>query len=108
MNKNHSHKKALLDSKISQVGINGEKIKVTERVDIVSLVKKRSLFYGDSTTRLINLWPLVRSSHRPSSVNVPFYGYSKLQLHGTEESRNRRRSNDGDRTGDPSAQKAAH
>ena len=45
MNKNHSHKKALLDSKISQVGIKGEKIKVTERVDIVSLAKKRSLFY---------------------------------------------------------------
>ena len=44
----------------------------------------------------------------PSSVNAPFYGYSKLQLHETEESRNRRRSNGGDRTGDPPAQKAAH
>ena len=43
----------------------------------------------------------------PSSVNAPFYGYLKLQLHGTEESRNRRRSNDGDQTGDPPAQEAA-
>ena len=44
----------------------------------------------------------------PSSVNAPFYWYSKLQLHGTEGSRNRRLSNGGDRTGDPPAQKAAH
>ena len=48
------------------------------------------------------------NSYPPSSVNAPFYGYSKLQLHGIEESRNRRRSNGGDRTGDPPAQKAAH
>ena len=53
MNKNHSHKKALLDSKISQVGIKGEKIPVTESVDIVSLVKKGPYFtrvHCDSTT----------------------------------------------------------
>jgi len=51
------------------------------------------------SNRLINFWP---------SVNAPFYGYSKLQLHGTEKSRNRRRSNNGDRTGDPPAQKATY
>ena len=50
----------------------------------------------------------MRTTYPPSSVNAPFHGYSKLQLHGTEESRNRRRSNEGDRTGDPPAQKAAH
>ena len=61
-----------------------------------------------TVNRLINLRPSVRTSYPPSSVNTPFYGYSKLQLHGTEESRNRRRSNDGDRTGDPPAKKAAH
>ena len=43
----------------------------------------------------------------PSSVNALFHGHSKLQLHGKEKSRNRRQSNDGDRTGDPPAQKAA-
>ena len=42
----------------------------------------------------------------PSSVDAPFYEYSKL--HGTEESRNRRRSNDGNRTGDSPAQKAVY
>lgn len=26
----------------------------------------------------------------PASVSAPFYGYSKLWLHGTEESRSRR------------------
>ena len=64
---------------------------------------KGSFFLGGwhvaDTTRLINLWPSVRTSYLPplnSSVNGPFYGYSKLQLHGTEENRNRRRSNDGD------------
>ena len=64
----------------------------------------------DSTTRLKNLWPSVRTSYPPlpSSVNAPFYGYSRLQLHGTEESRNRRRLIDGDQTGDPPARKAAH
>ena len=84
---------------------------MTGRVDIVSLVKKGPYFMkvdSDSTTRLINLWPSVRTFHPTSSVNAPFYGYSKLQLHGTEESRNICRSNDGDRTGDPSAQKVAH
>ena len=50
----------------------------------------------------------MRTSYPPSSVNAPCYCYSKLQLHGTEESRNRRRSSDGDRAGDPPAQKAAH
>ena len=45
----------------------------------------------NSTTKLINLWPSVRTSYPPSSVNASF----PLQLHGTEESRNRRRSNDG-------------
>ena len=112
MNKNHSLKKALLDSKISQVGMKGEKIQVTERVDIVSLVKKGPYFMkvdGDSTTRLINLWPSVRTFYPTSFVNAPFYRrYSKLPLHGTEESRNKCRSNDEDRTGDPSAQEAAH
>ena len=44
----------------------------------------------------------------PSSLNVLFYRYSELQLHGTEESRNKHRSNDGDRTGEPQARKAAH
>ena len=48
------------------------------------------------------------NSYPPSSVNAPFYGYSKLQLHRIEESRNRRRLNGGDRTGNPPAQKAAH
>ena len=48
------------------------------------------------------------TSYPPSSVNAPFYGYSKLELHRTEESRNRRRSNDRDRTGHPPAQKAVH
>ena len=62
----------------------------------------------DSTTRLINLWPLVCTSYPPSSVNALFYKYSKLQLHRTEEIQNRRRSNDRDRTGDPPAQKAVH
>ena len=62
----------------------------------------------DSATRVISLSPSVRTTYPPSSVNAPFYGYSKLQLHGTEESRNRRRSNDGERTNDPPAQKAAH
>ena len=61
-----------------------------------------------STTRLINLWPSMRTSYPPSSVNAPFDGYSKLWLHGTEESRDRRRSNDGDRTDHPPVQKAAH
>ena len=62
----------------------------------------------DSTTRLINLWPTVRTSYPPSSINAPFYGYSKLQLHGTKKSQNRCRLNDRDRTGDPPAQKAVH
>ena len=43
----------------------------------------------------------------PASVSAPFYGYSKLWLHGSEENRNRRwshwRSNRR-----PLAQKAAH
>ena len=62
----------------------------------------------DSATRLLNLWPSVRTTYPPSSIHSPFYGYSKLQLHGTEESRNRRRSNDGDRTIDPPAENDAH
>ena len=69
----------------------------------------------DSATRVISLSPSVHNNYPPSSVNAPFYGYSKLQLHGTEENRNRRRSNEGDRrsnegdrTNDPPAQKAAH
>ena len=41
----------------------------------------------DSTTRLINLWPLVRTCYPSSSVNAPFHGYSKLQLHGTFDDR---------------------
>ena len=101
----------MLNSKVSQVGMKGEKIQVKGRVDIVSLVKKDPYFMkvdGDSTTRLINLWPSVRTFHPTSSVNAPFYGYSKLQLHGTEERRNICRSNAGDRTSDPSAQKTAH
>ena len=39
----------------------------------------------DSSTRLINLWPSVCTSYSPSFVNATFYGYSNLQLHGTEE-----------------------
>ena len=35
---------------------------------------------SDSTTRLINLWPSMRTSYPPSTVNALFYGYSKLQL----------------------------
>ena len=76
------------------------------------LIKAKVLYFTrvarDSPTRLIKLWLSVRTSYPPSSVNTPFYGYSKLQLHGTEGSRNRRRSNDEDRTGDPRAQKATH
>ena len=34
----------------------------------------------------------MRTSYPPSSVNAPFYRYSKLQLPRTEESRNRRKS----------------
>ena len=49
----------------------------------------------------------MRISYPPPSVSAPFYRYSKLQLHGTEESQNRRRLNDGDQTYDPIAQKAA-
>ena len=37
--------------------------------------------------RLINLWPLVRTSYPSPSVNAPFHGYSKLQLHGTFDDR---------------------
>ena len=74
-------------------------------VKVKALIKRG---WHVTVTRLINLWPSVRNSYPPSSVNDPFHGYSKLQLHGTEESRNRRRSNDGDQTGDPPAQKAAH
>ena len=62
----------------------------------------------DRTTRLINLWPSVRTSHPPSSVNALFYGYLKLELHGTEESQNRHRSNDDNPTGELPAQKAMH
>ena len=61
----------------------------------------------DSTTRLINLCPSVRISYPPPSVSAPFYGYSKLQLHRTEESQNRRRLNDRDRTYNLLVQKAA-
>ena len=43
----------------------------------------------DSSTRLINLLPSVHTCYPPSSINATFHGYSKLELHGTEESRNR-------------------
>ena len=46
------------------------------------------------TGELINLWLSVRTFYPFSSINTPFYGYSKLQLHRSEESQNRRRLND--------------
>ena len=42
------------------------------------------------TGELINLWLSVRTF---SSIKAPFYGYSQLQLHRSEESQNRRRLN---------------
>ena len=56
--------------------------------------------------QLINLWPSVRTLP-PSSVSAPFYGYLKLKLRGSEESRNRRWSHWESNWGPP-AQKAVH
>ena len=83
---------------------NGEKVKKEGKGPCFTRVAR------DSTTRLINLWPLVHTSIPFSSVNAPFYGYSQLQLriHETEESQNRGRSNDLDRTADPPVQRTAH
>ena len=46
-------------------------------------IKVKSLYFMrvllDSQLELLmNLWPSVRTSYAPSSVNAPFYGYSKL------------------------------
>ena len=57
----------------------------------------------------MNLWSSVHTFYPPSSVNAWFYRYSKLQLHGLEESQNRGRWNEtGLKWRATPAQKAAH
>ena len=52
-------------------------------------VKEKSLYLTSvvpSLKRLVSM----EANGPPASVSAPFYGYSKLSLHGSEESRNRR------------------
>ena len=89
MNKNHPDKKALLDWKISQVGIKGERIPVTESVDIISLVKKGPYFTRvdcDSTTRLINLWPSL-GAHLSSPLPPSMLRFTGIQSYSLTEQR---------------------
>ena len=58
----------------------GERVKVKGKGPYFTRVVR------DSTTTLTNLWPSVHTSYPPSSINAPFWGYSKLQVHRTEES----------------------
>ena len=80
--------------------------------EYISLVSLSLLFhvgssFSPSDKRLLSMEADGAPSTPRASVSAPFYGYSKLWLHGSEESRSRRwshwRSNRG-----PLAQKAAH
>ena len=59
----------------------------------VKKVKLKSLYLTSvvpSVTRLVLIEADGAPSTPPASVSAPFYRYSKLWLHGSEESRNRR------------------
>ena len=80
--------------------------------EYISLVSLSLLFhvgssFSPSDKRLLSMEADGAPSTPPASISALFYGYSKLWLHGSEESQSRRgshwRSNRG-----PLAQKAAH
>ena len=65
----------------------------TERSNLTLKVKVKSLYLTlvvPSVPRLVSMEADGAPSTPPGSVSAPFYGYSKLWLHGSEESRRRR------------------